>query len=197
MTILPAFLKFKDEAALISRMLAGYADLEIDLMHCSQVVRDDLDTVLKAMFRARGETQRIDVADAFGRQHYRDLDLGTQFEMAIGAVRYCLRIRNQYAHCIWRDDNSGQLAFANLEEVAKDNERLIDLKGVTSHHVDVPHLRAQLAYFDYAASLLEWTNWEGRARAEKQTIPNRIAPAQLAQPPLYISTGFDLLKPSQ
>lgn len=186
MTILRAFLTFKEEAALIGRMLAGYADLEIDLMHCAQVVRDDFDTVLKVMFRARGETQRIDVADAFGRQHYRDLDLGAQFEMAIGAVRYCLRIRNQYAHCVWWDDNSGKLAFANLEEVAKENTLLTDLDGLTTHHVDVPHLQAQLAYFDYADNLLVWANYEGRARANKPTIPNRVAPAQLAPPPLYI-----------
>jgi len=189
MTILKAFLKFTDEAALIGRMLAGYADLEVNLMHCTQVVRDDLDTVLKVMFRTRGETQRIDVAVALGRQHYRDLDLGTQYEMAVGAVRYCLRIRNQYAHCIWWDDNSGQLAFANLEEVAKENERLVNLKGLTVHYVDIPLLQSQLAYFEYADSLLKWTNWEGRARAGKQTIPNRIAPVQIEQPSLYIRKG--------
>lgn len=119
MPILSAFLKFTSEATLIGGMLAGYADLEIDLTHCVQVVRSDLDTVLKAMFRSRGETQRIDVADAFGRQHYRSLGISTHFEMAIGAVRYCLKIRNQYAHCTWWDDYSGQLAFANLEEEGK------------------------------------------------------------------------------
>ncbi len=186
MTILRPFLTFTDEAALIGRMLAGFADLEIDLLHCAQVVRDDLDTVLKAMFRTRGESQRIDVADAFGRQHYHDLDLGTQFEMAVGAVRYCLRIRNQYAHCHWWDDNSGRLAFANLEEVAKKNALLTDLAGLTTYHVDVPHLQAQLAYFDYADSLLLWANFEGRARAGKPTIPDRVFPAQLARPPLCI-----------
>ena len=100
MTVRQAFAKFHDEAAIIGRLLAGYADLEIDLMHCAQVVRDDLDTVLKSMFRARGETVRIDIADAFGRQHYGALGLASEFAMAIGAVRHCLKIRNQYAHCI-------------------------------------------------------------------------------------------------
>jgi hypothetical protein len=39
MTILSAFLAFPDEAALIGRMLAGYSDLEIDLMNCAKSVR--------------------------------------------------------------------------------------------------------------------------------------------------------------
>jgi len=62
MPILNAFLNFPNEAAIIGRLLAGYSDLEVGMMHCAQVVRDDLDTVLKTMFRTRGETQRIDVA---------------------------------------------------------------------------------------------------------------------------------------
>lgn len=186
MPILSSFLKFTDEAALIGRMLAGYADLEIDLMHCVQVVRDDLDTVLKAMFRSRGETQRIDVADAFGRQYYHNLGIGTQFEMAIGAVRYCLKIRNQYAHCTWWDDYSGQLAFANLEEIAKQNALVTDLRGLTTNYVSVRLLEEQLAYFEYADSLLIWVIQEGNALAGRPAIPDRISPKQLKQPQLSI-----------
>lgn len=187
MPILHAFLKFTDEAALIGRMLAGYADLEIDLMHCAQVVRSDLNTVLKAMFRSRGETQRINVADAFGRQYYHTLGIGTQFEMAIGAIRYCLKIRNQYAHCTWWDDNSGQIAFANLEELAKENALVTDLHGLTTHHVNVPHLEAQLAYYEYTDSLLIWVIQEGNARAGRPALPNRVFPKPRLQPPLSIA----------
>ena len=49
--ILAPFLTFRDEAAIIGRLLAGYTSLEVGLMHCVQVVRDDFDAVLKAMFR--------------------------------------------------------------------------------------------------------------------------------------------------
>lgn len=77
-------------------MLAGYADLEIDLMHCAKAVRGDLDLALKAMFRGRGNAQRIDVADAIARQPYHALGLAAEFEAAVAAVRYCLRIRNIY-----------------------------------------------------------------------------------------------------
>jgi hypothetical protein len=95
LVVMPAFHSFPNEAAIIGRLLAGYAELEIGLLHCVSGVREDFDAVLKAMFRTRGETRRIDVADALGRQLYRALDLANEFEVAISAVRYCLRIRIQ------------------------------------------------------------------------------------------------------
>jgi hypothetical protein len=90
---LPAFDYFPKEGAIIGRLLAGYTKL--DLMNCVQIVRDDFDTVMKAMFRSRGEQARISVADAFGRQHYHKYRLGTQFEQSISCMKYCLKIRNQ------------------------------------------------------------------------------------------------------
>ncbi len=186
MAILRAFLMFPNEAALIGRMLAGYADLEIDLMHCAKAVRADLDTTLKAMFRTRGNAQRIDVADALARQPYHGLGIGAQFEMAIGAVRYCLRIRNLYAHCTWWDDNSRQLAFANLEELAKENAAITDLHGLVVHHVTIPHLQGQLAYFEYADNMLIWVIQEGNARAGRPALPNRVLPVATGQPPLFV-----------
>ena len=83
--ILPAF-KFHKEAAIIGRLLAGYAELEIDLMHCVSVVRDDLDLALKTMFRTRGELQRVTLADALGRHGYRKFGLATEFSMAVGQL---------------------------------------------------------------------------------------------------------------
>jgi hypothetical protein len=94
------FKRFPAEAEIIGRLLASYTDLEIGVMHMVQVVRDDLDTALKVMFRTRGEGQRLQVADAFARQYYVTLGLETEFAMAMSAVRYALKIRNQFAHCL-------------------------------------------------------------------------------------------------
>jgi len=94
--VMPAFHRFPNEAAIIGRLLAGYAELEIDLLHCVAVAREDFDATLKAMFRIRGETSRINVGDALGRQVYDKLGLGADFQMAVSAMRYCLKIRNQY-----------------------------------------------------------------------------------------------------
>jgi hypothetical protein len=165
----------------------GNTMLELDLMNCVQVVRDDLDAILKAMFRVRGETARIDIADALGRHFYDDRGLGPEFAMAIGAVRHCLKIRNQYAHCIWYDDYSGKLAFSNIEEIAKNNNaRLADVRNLPVLHVDVPTLRAQEDYFVYSDRLLAWTNYEGRLRAGKLETNTLPKPNQMKPPALCI-----------
>ena len=181
-----AFRKFKKEAEIIGLLLCRYTELELDLMDCARVVRDDFDTTLKIMFRTRGESQRLAIADAFGRHHYHNLGLGTQFEMAIGSMQHCLKIRNQYAHCIWWDDYSGQLTFANLEEIAGDNAPVNDFHSLTSLHLDVPCLQAQEEYFSYTDNLLLWVNFEGRVRAGKLPSHNRANPQQLKQPQLHI-----------
>jgi len=167
-------------------LLAAYADLELSLFHCVNVTREDFDTVYKAMFKERGETRRINMADIFGRQEYQKLGLGTHFEMAISSMRYCLKIRNQYAHCIWYNAYSGFLAFANLEEIAEDNKAIKDLKDLTIHHIDVATLTQQEKYFEYTDSLLSWVNFEGRRIAGKPSIPQKPAPKQLERPPLYM-----------
>src|ERR1700731_2664538 len=117
--------RFPIEMAMVGRLLTRYADLEITLLNTVQRARRaDLDATLKTMFRARSITQRIDIADGLGRQVYRDLHLGTQFEMAVGNMRFCCRIRSQYSHCIWHDNLSGILGFVNLDELAESNNRI-------------------------------------------------------------------------
>ena len=96
-----AFTEFKDEGIIIGRLLVAYADLEFSLFHCVNAIRDDFNTIFKAMFKARGETPRIDIADIFGRQSYHNIGLETQFERAVSSVRYCIKFRNRYAHCLW------------------------------------------------------------------------------------------------
>jgi hypothetical protein len=184
--ILAPFLTFHDEADIIGRLLAGYTTLEVGLMNCVQVVRDDFDAVLKAMFRLRGETSRIQIADVLGRHFYHDRGLGTVFEMGVGAVKYCLKIRNQYAHCVWYDDKSGKLAFVNLEEIAEGNTRLKDLGSLTVLHVDVPLLMAQEQYFVYADELVAWTNHEGRFKDGKINTNALQKPPQPRRPDLNI-----------
>jgi len=171
MNTFKAFNKYKEEGTIIGRLLAGYADIELCLFHCVNVARDDFDTVYKVMFKARGETRRIDMANIFGKQKYHELGLGTQFEMAISTTQYCLKIRNQYAHSLWYDDYSSDLAFTNLEEIAQNNGAVKDLKGLTIHHIDVPTLTQQESYFEYTDSFLTWLNFEGRRIAGKPSTP--------------------------
>ena len=188
MDTIRAFTRFKTEGLTVGRLLAAYADLEFSLFHCVNAVRDDFDTVFKVMFKARGEKARIDMADTLGRQKYRKIKLGTKFEMAISSLRYCLKIRNQYAHCLWYDDNSGNMAFTNLEEIADGNAPITtsNLKSLTIHHVDNATLSDQEAYFEYTDNLLMWLNNEGLRLAEKATTPRKPAPKQLRRPPPHM-----------
>jgi hypothetical protein len=167
-TILPSFLNYPNEGTIIRNLLAGYTDLEVGLLRCIQVVRSgDFDAVLKAMFRVRGETNRVRIADALGRNPYRDLGLEDAFVRSIRTMEYCVKIRNQYAHCIWWADNTGKLAFANLEEVANMDAFASDLKHLSSYHVDVPLLEAQETFYIYADELMNWMDCEARHRAGK------------------------------
>ena len=88
-----------------------------------------------------------------------------EFHKAIRLVRYCLKIRNQYAHGIWWDDNSGKLAFADMEELGLRKRKVPDLAKLKPYHVDAQLLTAREACFVYADEYLAWINYEGRTRA--------------------------------
>jgi hypothetical protein len=176
---------FPEEMKIIGRLLTDYGDLEFSLMHCVTVVRDDLDTVLKCVFRARGETPRLNIADALGRQRYRELELGTQFETAIAAMRHCLKIRNQFAHAYWHGD-VGKLCFVDLEELAVKHDKLLSLDYLTFHFIDIPLLTKHEAYFRYAEDLLTYANFQGRVVAGKLSSNPFGAPTQQMRPELYI-----------
>jgi len=155
--------QFPAEAAAVGRLLAGYADLEISLMHCVQMARGgDLDTVLKAMFGKRGEAQRINTANTLGKPAYDSLGLGPRFSSAIGDMRFCLNIRNCYAHSLWHDANIGYLAFVNLEELAKATVIVTNLLGLTIRYLDIDILTKQEEYLDFVDHSFSFLNYEGR-----------------------------------
>lgn len=163
--------KFAKEGAAVGRLLTSYSILEIDLMNCVQMGRGgDLNTVLKAMYGKRGANARIDEAEKLGLQSYSNLRLAGDFNAAISAFRHCLKIRNQFAHWIWWDDGTGQLAFADLEELAKQKKIVADLRKLRAFHVDLNLLKAQESYFAYVEQHLAWVNYEGRVRSGQ--LPN-------------------------
>jgi hypothetical protein len=150
----------------VGRLLTDYGELEFSLMHCVHVVRDDLDASLKAMFRVRSESSRIDIADALGRGPYHALDLGTQFEMSIAAMRHCLKIRNNYSHCHWHNYDD-KLCFLMLEELAVQKQPVTNLDRLTFMFLDDALLDAQEEYFRYTEDCITFINHEGRLRREK------------------------------
>jgi hypothetical protein len=120
--------KFVKEGLSVGRILTGYINLEVGLMHCVQVgLGGDFDIVVKKMFKQRGEKRRIDEAEKLGAPAYAKIKLETEFQKAIRDMRHCLKIRNQYAHWVWWDDYSGKLAFAKLEDLARRKRKVPNL----------------------------------------------------------------------
>jgi hypothetical protein len=183
---MPAFHRFPNEATILGRIMAGYGELEFSLAHCISQAIDDLDMTLKAMFRARGEKQRVQIADALGRKAYSALGLETQFSEAVAGMLFCSQIRNQYAHCMWHDDYTKRLGFVDLEEIVVPNAVIADLKGLTIHHVDVTLLSEQEAYFKFIEQCFTFLNFEGRKRAGKLPSHPALAPKKVDRPLRHI-----------
>ena len=173
-------------AQLVGQLLAGYPDLEIGLLICVIRVRDDFDVGLKAMFRMRGETDRILVGDGLARGKYESLGLGTEFAMTVGAMQHCRKIRNQYAHCQWHTHNAPVITFTALEEMAMRNETFTNFLSLPQFKIDVPLLQEQRRYFDYTDSSFRWLHEETYLRLGKTSRNPFQKPVQLKQPDLYI-----------
>src|SRR5260370_3572739 len=148
-------------------------------MNCVQVARGyDLNSTLKSMFRIRGETNRLDIADALGQDPYDRRGFASEFKQTVDAIRYCLRIRNKYAHAYWHDPNQGtELCYLSLEELAKEEVFIKDLTSLMFYFIDEPLLLQQEAFFGYARDLIIYVNYEGRLRVKDTSYnPFKLPP---------------------
>jgi hypothetical protein len=182
---------FPREVAVIGRLLVDYGELELDLMNCVQVARSfDLNATVKAMFRVRGETSRIDIADGLGRAAYVALNMTAEFDAMIAALRHCLRIRNKYAHAYWHDPNMGRdLCYVSLEELAKEADEVQDLTALRFFFIDEALLLQQERFFEYTRALINYLNHQGRYNSgalRRQIFP---LPSPVAPPLYYIRTS--------
>lgn len=184
-TIMPAFDRFPEEGAIVGRLLAGYGELELSLCFCIAESRADFDMVFKSMFRTRSVYQRIEIGDAIGRPCFKSANLTNEFAEAIGAIRHCLNIRNQYAHCYWTDDWGRSLGFVKLETTAQKNVRVDNVHHIKANDIDLSTLQAQESYFLYTYACFDALRgsikvWAGRSTSSPYSIPKKIA-----QPPLF------------
>lgn len=185
-TLMNAFKTFPDEAAIIGRLLAGYGELELMLCLCAASARQDFNMVFKAMFRPRGESQRIDIGDALGRDLFRIHKLETQFSEAVSDMRYCLKIRNQYAHCYWSDGFGRQLGFVEMEERAKSAKPIDAIWQVPSMDIDVPTLNEQEAFFFRTGRCFSFLTNEIDVREGRLSTNPFLIPPKVKRPPLHM-----------
>ncbi len=184
---------FPREMVVIGRLLVDYGELELDLMNCVQVARSfDLNATLKAMFRVRGETNRIDIADGLGRAAYIAVNLTAEFDSMIAALKHCLRIRTQVScSCLLARPKYGKrpLLTSLSEELAKENDAVRDLTALTFFFIDEPLLLQQEQFFEYTRDLIRYVNHQGRFNSgalRQQIFP---LPAVVAPPPYDVRSN--------
>jgi hypothetical protein len=183
-SILLAFQRFPEEAAIIGRLLAGYGDLEYELHLCLGAALGNYEAALRTMFRVRGEKQRVQIADALMRQKFHSSGLGENYCEAIGAMDWCRTCRNQFAHCHWWDEPD-TLFFMSLETAAQQNAD----HRVKFLPIDVPLLEQQEAFFRYTLDTLTYLYREFEVRAGIRASHSFVAPKQKPRPSLHSPWG--------
>jgi hypothetical protein len=81
------------------------------------------------------------------RKPYADIGLSDSYNEALGAMRYCKSVRNQYAHSHWREDD-GWLMFGEMDKAAK--SFAVKELAVPYIPIDLQTIKLQNKYFGYA-----------------------------------------------
>lgn len=186
MPLNPALKNFSREAAIIGRILLAFGELEYMACKCAAENSKTPFPLLRALYRINGTSARIDAADALARETYIASGVGDAFADALGALRTCASIRNQYAHCAWADGargRNGGLYFVDLSVSAEASQ------GWEHHwrHVNVPLLRDQYAFFEYTKDLIFHVEtgaiaWK-RSKVPAFPKPPKREPPRMHNPP--------------
>lgn len=179
---MPAFRDWPEEANLIAHLLGGYGELEFMLAACVGRSMDNLRKGARVIFRTRGETPRINLADVLMGDAFRAAGLGSQYADALGGVRQCLKIRNRFSHCHWATLHKRGLFLTQLGDAAAAGS---DELRYSWRHITLPHLKDCDEYFTYAARCLwhiegEFQKLRGRKGGSPFPIP---MPAKRQPPP--------------
>lgn len=161
MGILPVFSRYPDEGRIVGQLVTGWGELEFGLAHCISQITNDADMTFKVMFRARGESNRIVLADALARSRLTPGQHLDFYDRTLSGLKVCLKIRNQYAHSNWLDDPSRGLLFVALEEIVEANAP-VDLGTLSQHPAPLALLEEQERFFEFIGQSLDWLNFEAQ-----------------------------------
>jgi hypothetical protein len=142
-----SFHRYPDEATIVGRILSAFGELEfLVIEQARRVTANDRNSFLRAMYRLRATSARLQAADAFLKPVCERFRLGGEYDRIKKAVDHCLKIRNQFSHCNWADDpnfrNSG-IFFIDLEEAFEDCED----HELHWKPIDLIHLTMQEEFF--------------------------------------------------
>lgn len=152
---MPPFRRFSNEAAIIGRLLAGYGEIDLSFAVCTAQVlahgnKKHKDTILRAIFRMKTESARVNLADTLIHPKLAEQKLAGDYSYIIGCIKHCLKIRNQFSHCHWADYDGAGLFFTNLEDAAEKKDGF-DYEWL---HIDVPLLVEQENLFFHTVECL-------------------------------------------
>jgi len=196
MPLMPAFHDRKEESAVVGRLIAGYAELELLLAICTGVALAASSKPnpkhtrpqhriryrrigIKRFFSKRGVQNRIDYAKKQMHKVYFKMKMRADYIEIMGAMAACLKIRNLFAHCHWGESKKPGLFFIDLEAAGRAPGRLALKKF---RHADGKTLAKVENYFWYTFQCLEYLETEFSVRAGLLRPPALSRPKRL--PPL-------------
>lgn len=174
----------RTEAAIVGRILVAFSELEYMIVNAAGKAINNKEAIQRALYRMRTTSTRIDAVDAMMAPVCSAANLTTEYRLMMAAVKWCLRVRNQYAHCNWADDQSpvrAGLFFTDLQASA-------EAESGFDHnwkHVSPTLLRRQEAYFVYAQDWLYYVDEELALRVGKLRSHPWPKPSEQAPPPLH------------
>ncbi len=174
----PAFMSRREEAALLGDMVIGYGELEITFAHIAGLAINHKYAVLEACHKVRSELGRIDIAHALSHEALDQQGLGPEFAYAESALRYCLKVRNQYAHAQWGDFPDG-LKFTNPEQAFSR-----PLKPTLWKSINLELLTQQERFFENTRMWLIFLEVQLEAKAARRVL-HLNKPQEMPQPNLH------------
>lgn len=141
----PAFLRYPEEARLLGEMVLGYGELDISFGMVAGKAARKMHAVLHAINRVRSEKSRLDIADALACGSFKELGLAAEYARVHRAMRFCLRVRNQYTHSQWADWGEHGLGFTNVDGDAFASP----IQPLKWNSIKLALLQKQEAFFEY------------------------------------------------
>ena len=167
-------------------MVLAYGEIEVCVMNLLQAtLGGDTNTAVRALYRLRSESNRLEVADALIVPKLTPYLRGAWSE-AYAAIKRCKQIRNQYAHGLFINDG-GQLRFGDLDEAAQGKSEKSEIK---LRPISLAALERQIGYFEYAMHQTLWIGDRYRIKTgQLRQIAQRVPKPKKVLPPKLDSHG--------
>lgn len=178
----PSFRRYPDEASLVGHILAAFGEIEVSVCFNTAIAHKIIGHIMTTLYSIRTTSTRIETALHLMKPAAEIYDLLDFQQTVTPLIWYCVKIRNQYAHCNWADDaGGGGLFFADLQNSATNPGFTHDWK-----HLDPPLLQAQLEFLNSTMDWLNFINGEIIHRQGESKQPNPWSvPSIPCQPPLH------------